>query len=542
MAATMAIPSNTTKIKQLFEDSPPSKDQSALPSISLRPNSAARTATVKPTPAFTNGVSSSATASSSSSSTQSSSALGPLTPAQAQLKYRKVLTSFEQTEIENYPQVYFVGPTARKVSASKTTTNPNNGFDDENGRYKSVKNDHLAYRYEVVKGLGKGSFGDVVKVYDHKTKQHSAVKIIRNEPRFHKQAQSEVKILELLKKQDTKNKNNVIHMLDYFLFRNHLCIAFELLHTDLYSALKKDGFKGFSVDEVRGFTDKIVNCLRMLRRNRIIHCDLKPENIILKSKDSLDIKVIDFGSSCEDAQKVHTYIQSRFYRSPEIILGSSYGMPIDMWSLGCILAELYTGHPLFPGRDEKEQLMYQMEILGAPPPALLQKCKRAANFFDSFGNPRHTIDRRGTARMPGTRSLAKALNCSDPGLVSFISSCLAWDPEQRMTPKDAASHPFVQRLLHNPLRSLVPSSSTHSSSRAASVATTGTSRTASAATVVIPSGLSAAKLVTSATATKPAAVATSNSSGSISVATLGANLPSTVAGQRTKITVAAAFP
>jgi dual specificity tyrosine-phosphorylation-regulated kinase 2/3/4 len=405
-----------------------------------------------------------------------------------------------------------------------------------------VKNDHLAYRYEVVKGLGKGSFGDVVKVYDHKTKQHSAVKIIRNEPRFHKQAQSEVKILDLLKKQDSKNKNNVIHMLDYFLFRNHLCIAFELLHTDLYSALKKDGFKGFNVDEVRGFTDKIVNCLRMLRRNRIIHCDLKPENIILKSKDSLDIKVIDFGSSCEDSQKVHTYIQSRFYRSPEIILGSSYGMPIDMWSLGCILAELYTGHPLFPGRDEKEQLMYQMEILGAPPPALLQKCKRAANFFDSLGNPRHTIDRRGTARMPGTRSLAKALNCSDPGLVAFISGCLAWDPEQRLTPKDAASHPFVQRLLSKPSRSLVPVASAHSSSR-----------TASATTVVIPAGLSAAKLVTAASKPAAATAATvvtttkksvpSTAAGSLSVASLDAHLPTSTAstGPR-KISVAAAFP
>jgi dual specificity tyrosine-phosphorylation-regulated kinase 2/3/4 len=108
-----------------------------------------------------------------------------------------------------------------------------------------------------------------------------------------------------------------------------------------------------------------------LRDENVIHCDLKPENILLKSPDKSGIKVIDFGSSCFSNERIYTYIQSRFYRAPEIILGIPYTAAIDMWSFGCILAELYTGFPLFPGESEMEQLSLIMEIKGIPPEHIL---------------------------------------------------------------------------------------------------------------------------------------------------------------------------
>ena len=113
-----------------------------------------------------------------------------------------------------------------------------------------------------------------------------------------------------------------------------------------------------------------------------MHCDLKPENILLTSRGASSVKVIDFGSSCYADQRVFTYIQSRFYRAPEVIVGLPYGPPIDIWSLACVLAELATGAPLFPGEDEAEQLACVQEILGPPHPALLRGATRAKLFFD----------------------------------------------------------------------------------------------------------------------------------------------------------------
>ena len=101
-------------------------------------------------------------------------------------------------------------------------------------------------------------------------------------------------------------------------------------------------------------------------------------------------QVIDFGSSCYENHRVYTYIQSRFYRAPEVILGLRYGLPIDMWSLGCILAELHLGYPLLPGEDESDQLACMIELLGMPPPRLIEQSKRAKMFFSSKGStPAH---------------------------------------------------------------------------------------------------------------------------------------------------------
>ena len=108
-----------------------------------------------------------------------------------------------------------------------------------------------------------------------------------------------------------------------------------------------------------------------MKRLGIIHCDLKPENILLKNHAKSAIKVIDFGTGCFENKTFYTYIQSRYYRAPEIILGIPYTCAIDMWSLGCILVELYCGYPIFAGEDEAEQLAIIMEYLGIPPLKLI---------------------------------------------------------------------------------------------------------------------------------------------------------------------------
>lgn len=177
--------------------------------------------------------------------------------------------------------------------------------------------------------------------------------------------------------------------------------------------------------------------------------------------------MIDFGSSCYENQKLYSYIQSRFYRAPEVILGASYGMPIDMWSLGCILAELLTGFPLLPGEDEPDQLACIIELLGMPPTRLLDKSKRVRQFVTTKGYPRYSgvsfnadgtvefnggLSRRGKFRgPPGSKGLKRALKgCDDPLFLDFIEKCLEWDPERRLTPSKALKHAWLRRRLPRP--------------------------------------------------------------------------------------------
>lgn len=378
------------------------------------------------------------------------------------------LLPYEQSEIYNYVRVFFVGSQAKKRGGVIGGAN-NCGYDDESGSYQLVAHDHVAYRYEVLKVIGKGSFGQVIKAYDHKYQQYVALKLVRNEKRFHRQADEEIRILDHLRRQDSNCSANIIHMLDYFTFRNHKCITFELLNINLYELIKKNKFQGFSLMLVRKFAYSMLMCLELLNRNRLIHCDLKPENVLLKQQGRSGIKVIDFGSSCFDDQRIYTYIQSRFYRAPEVILGAKYGMPIDMWSLGCILAELLTGYPLLPGEDENDQLALIIELLGMPPPKCLEQAKRARTFISSKGYPRYctataipdgTIvltgarSKRGKMRGPPmSRSWTSALkNMGDELFIDFLKRCLDWDPETRLTPQQAMKHLWLRRRLPNPPR------------------------------------------------------------------------------------------
>lgn len=353
------------------------------------------------------------------------------------------LNIYERGEVMDYKDVYFCGTHAAKHSGDLSSENANFGYDDDRGDYTIAQGDHLSYRYEIVDILGKGSFGQVVRCIDHKTGGLVAIKIIRNKKRFHQQALVEVNILQKLREWDPHNKYSMVNFTESFYFRGHLCISTELLDMNLYEFIKSNSFKGFPLEVVRRFTKQMLSSLLLLKSKRVIHCDLKPENILLTHPMHSEIKVIDFGSSCFENERVYTYIQSRFYRSPEVILGMTYGMPIDMWSLGCILAELLTGVPIFPGENEQEQLACIMEVFGPPEKHLIEKSTRRKLFFDSLGKPRITVSSKGRRRRPSSKTLSGVLKCEDEVFLDFLARCLRWDPDRRLKPDEAVRHEFI---------------------------------------------------------------------------------------------------
>uniref|UniRef100_A0A1I8B606 dual-specificity kinase n=1 Tax=Meloidogyne hapla TaxID=6305 RepID=A0A1I8B606_MELHA len=344
------------------------------------------------------------------------------------------LTAFEFYEIKKYKRIYFVGQHAKKRI---------NFDDEEDGVYSIVLHDHLDYRYEIIKPIGRGSFGNVVKAFDHKKHQ----------------ADEEIKILDILKKQDVKGGYNIIPMLEHFTFRNHKCITFKLLSMNLYELLKKNKFEGFRLTLVRKFAISILHCLELLYLNKIIHTDLKPENILLETPTSSSIKIADFGCSFFEGKKVYSYFQSRYYRAPEVILGGKIGMSLDMWSFGCILAELLTGSVLLPGNNEGDQLALMIELLGKPDEKFLEKVTRKNEFFNSKGKPIYCEEKkektilkggtRGKLRgAPGSKTWEDVLNDKgDEFFLDFLKLCLDWNPETRLTPIQAFKHPWLSRRL-----------------------------------------------------------------------------------------------
>lgn len=238
-------------------------------------------------------------------------------------------------------------------------------------------------------------------------KEFVALKILRNRKKLHKQGLVEVKLIEHLNKNDPGDKKNIVKLRDSFKFRSHIVITFELLSLNLYDFIKNNDFRGVSLRLTKRFAIQILVSLLFMEEHKIIHCDLKPENILLRNINKSGIKIIDFGSGWFEDQRIYTYIQSRFYRAPEIILGVPYTCGIDMWSFGCILFELYTGYPLFAGEDEHEQLQCIMEVKGVPPKSLLVEASRTRIFFDDEYSPKICENSRGKVRYPDTKDLAK---------------------------------------------------------------------------------------------------------------------------------------
>uniref|UniRef100_A0A3Q1I0S8 Protein kinase domain-containing protein n=1 Tax=Anabas testudineus TaxID=64144 RepID=A0A3Q1I0S8_ANATE len=272
-------------------------------------------------------------------------------------------------EIKNYKQVWYLGKTTNRtrtstVSETQDTESFNCGYDTKEGFYKAAINDHLAYRFEILEALGAGYSGQVLKCMDHKTKKLVAVKVIRSKDSIHQLGKAELKILETLRELDKSNKANIVHMKESFYFRNHLCITFDLFEKDLFKALEETNKHGFSEEELSKYTTDVLKCLHMLKKETIIHGDIKPDNVLLYKKDGETRAALsDFGGSYFAKDRDRPPIQTLFYMAPEMLLGKTCNLAVDMWSLGCMLAELYLGRCLFDGNDIIDQFSCIMKVI-----------------------------------------------------------------------------------------------------------------------------------------------------------------------------------
>lgn len=305
-------------------------------------------------------------------------------------------------------------------------------------------------RFAILDLLGQGTFGQVFKCQEEPPERGGgggpvwrrptvAIKVVKNKPAYLRQAQSEVGVLRLLnEKHDPEDNKHLVRLLDSFTDKGHLCLVFELLDMNLYELLKQNQFRGLPLSLIRHFASQILEALGVMEEAGIIHCDLKPENILLatttshrppkltvadtptpsrarssnSAKEHSSVKVIDFGSACLEGRTMYTYIQSRFYRSPEILLGLPYDAAIDMWSLGCICAEMFLGLPIFPGVSEHNQISRVVEMLGMPPEFMLDCGQNTSKYFT---RRRRADEGTGKAAQGGLQGQLDAFRGALPG-------------------------------------------------------------------------------------------------------------------------------
>ncbi|XP_062861269.1 homeodomain-interacting protein kinase 3 isoform X2 [Trichomycterus rosablanca] len=391
-----------------------------------------------------------------------------------------MLPAMLQTNVANPPVAV---PVAVAGGAVKQT----NGAGSGDGDYQLVQHEVLCSMkntYEVLDFLGRGTFGQVVKCWKRGSSEVVAVKILKNHPSYARQGQIEVGILARLSGENA-DEHNLVRAFECFQHRNHTCLVFEMLEQNLYDFLKQNKFSPLPLKVIRPILQQVATALKKLKAMGLIHADLKPENIMLVDpvRQPYRVKVIDFGSASHVSKAVcSTYLQSRYYRAPEIILGLPFREAIDMWSLGCVIAELFLGWPLYPGALEYDQIRYISQTQGPPEEHLLNIGTKTSRFFSRESESSYATWRLKSTEeheaetgmkskearkyifsclddiahvnlvmnLEGTDLLAEKMDRGE--FVLLLKMMLLIDAEKRIVPSEVLNHPFVtmQHLLDFP--------------------------------------------------------------------------------------------
>jgi dual specificity tyrosine-phosphorylation-regulated kinase 2/3/4 len=353
---------------------------------------------------------------------------GPIDPMTALVRYSSIMTEGDRSEITRFHDIFYIRQNVPSVQSKMI---------DSSDFFPFAQNDHICFRYQQLSELGRGSFGTVIKCYDHKCHRTVAVKLVREMAKIRGQIGQELEMSSLFIANTPHFSHHIVRVYDTFTYRSFVGFVFELLSSNLYGSLKANAFRPLEPNRVRSVMRNIALALRFLHDRSIIHCDLKPENVLWTTPRCTSVKLIDFGCCCRTDKKLFSYIQSRFYRAPEVILKFGYDRPIDIWSFGCLLAELRTGRPLFPGQDEVQQLSLIVEVLGLPPQEILSRSLRRATFFHETG------ELKNASVVPASRPLSGILTTEDPGLIQLVQQCLEWMPSERATVDDILNHPWM---------------------------------------------------------------------------------------------------
>jgi len=364
---------------------------------------------------------------------------------------------------------------------------------DEEGTVKFRPGDYIRdKRYKIITVAGKGTFGTVLEVFDYKHEEKIALKVVRSVKRYLEAAYVEVDILDKIRKADRRQSSLCVRLLGAFTthirHQKHVCIAFERLGKSVYEFIKANRYRGFTLPQVADMGFQLCHAIEFCHSIDLTHTDLKPENILLvndeytvedinnwrdyRSLKNSEIRIIDFGGATFADDHHSQMINTRQYRAPEVILGNGWDEKSDVWSIGCILAELFTGELLFGTHEDIEHLALMQKIMKRNIPKHM--IRKALKRFEKTSSKKRSKKqkRKQKGRSPSTVPLNKIFSFEkselcwpdqastkesvnyvkdarilpvlipDPGLRNAIDTCLTYDPKERLTAEELKKLPF----------------------------------------------------------------------------------------------------
>ncbi|KAJ0407536.1 hypothetical protein P43SY_006854 [Pythium insidiosum] len=295
-------------------------------------------------------------------------------------------------------------------------------------------------RYQLIRAIGHGAYGVVIAASDQVTGNSVAIK---NIPKTFDDLVDAKRIVREIRLMRHLRHPNVVTVTD--LMRPPSLATFEdtyivtdLMETDLHRVINSQ--EPLSPDHIAYVTYQMLCALRYIHSAQILHRDIKPSNVLI-NRDCL-VKICDFGlargfdvtpeGDTAMDQALTEYVVTRWYRAPELLLASRYSTAIDVWSVGCILVEMFLRKPVFPGHDHVHQLNLILQTVGSPSPADMGFITNAKAKRWILKQPQHA-----------GKSLANVCPSAPPEAIDLMTKLLAFDPRKRLSVDDAIAHPFL---------------------------------------------------------------------------------------------------
>mmetsp|Transcript_20798 Transcript_20798/g.44423 ORF Transcript_20798/g.44423 Transcript_20798/m.44423 type:complete len:500 (+) Transcript_20798:704-2203(+) len=377
--------------------------------------------------------------------------------------------------------------TKSSSSDSSSSSNSDGSDEEEIVHFDWHAGQILNDRYTLQTFLGDGTFGRCVLAHDRQYNCPVALKIIRDVKRYAANAKIEADILKDIRRADPNGASGCSIMFDTFTHGPHFCLVFEPLGVSLYDFLKNNFFRGFWMQDLQSFAKQSMQALQFLHEGlRLAHTDLKPENILLQTQDppvvanfprfdewrdrriaggtpwevgpyvrptSTRIKIIDFGNATYEDEHHSSLINTRQYRSPEVLLGVGWDERSDLWSIGCILMELYNGEQLFETHEELEHLALIERIIGELPQDMLARAPKEIQekYLTRTSTGKYRIPWPERSSGPDSerhvycqRPVMKQVQPHHAQFAEFITKILRLDPTTRLSAGKALKHPLFQ--------------------------------------------------------------------------------------------------